>query len=480
GTCACTNDFIGEQCETPRPSSWPLRNWTLVLTAYQTTSPSHTIHNSVIHDSLHYHEPKIRSRNKDNTATSVLSHIWTSVSSTPLCAGVVANVGLDKIGWNRIAPGSKRTIRYFYCDGRNHKIIMDGTTTVMDVKSRRAFEILASNENLYPGEIASNASNAELKDVLAKGYSIFRSTFARDEEPEVVLQDTMKHLSLVSGEINIPANWVCSKYALGKDKWALFQRLSKGMCNGVATYSPETLAYDPMWFSVKASSADEAFIKARGYILQGQQMRVKVGSDYHDAIDVIRTGTLVWFVLSPYMNATDAVPFQMDDDLVVKSIVSLDGTRRKCVHVLEGDSIFSYSLEFGLAVDFFVDARHYTNVFSVYSNSSVAHGRLEELRDLIISGSDIRVLIQYENVDKDRIMNTQRHTVLDTGKVSSETIPSWHLNDAHYPDLRLAQECDFEYVLVTSDGYMEVANFNVWSTVNVREETDVLITWLVG
>ncbi|KAK3794366.1 hypothetical protein RRG08_061034 [Elysia crispata] len=67
-----------------------------------------------------------------------------------------------------------------------------------------------------------------------------------------------------------------------------------------------------------------------------------------------------------------------------------------------------------------------------------------------------------------------------TVQVASESTVTWHLEDPESPDLRLSENCDFEYVLVTSDGYMEVAWFNVWTPVRVHQETDVLITWFAG
>ncbi|KAK3742628.1 hypothetical protein RRG08_025575 [Elysia crispata] len=65
-------------------------------------------------------------------------------------------------------------------------------------------------------------------------------------------------------------------------------------------------------------------------------------------------------------------------------------------------------------------------------------------------------------------------------RVSSESTLTWRLEDPESPNLRLSKKCDFEYVLVTTDGYMEVATFNVWTPVKVRQETDVLITWFAG
>ena len=361
--------LAGEKCQLVTPSSWQVRSWTNVVTTYETTTPSHAIHDNIIHDKLSRHEPKVRVRDDDGTII-VHSHIWATVSST--CAGVVSHLLLEKSSWNRITPGGKRRYHYYYCDGRRHTLVMHGTkNSYNDNRNRHAYDILATITESHPEQILSQASNNDqLKTIMDSGYPILRSTFARDKDSIVVLQDTMNHLSLqTDGTIKMPPRWHCQKHALGQDAWTIFQLITKGAPDGLRTAVIDDRLYDPRWLTVEFNSADEAFSKARGYMLRCQRMRVKAGTDYHDAIDVIRIGFNIWFVLSPYMNAAGPVPFQTNKDLVAKTIVSLGGTRNKCAHVLEGQSISTFSVEAGVAVDFFIDARLWSKVFSVYSNS---------------------------------------------------------------------------------------------------------------
>ncbi|KAK3776936.1 hypothetical protein RRG08_014914 [Elysia crispata] len=293
------SDMSSEQCELARPSTWPIRDWIRVVTTYGTRL-EHTIYDSVIHDDLQIHDPKVKIRNNQNISSILLSHLWTSTS--PPCSGVVSHLLLEKLDWSRLAPGGKRQLRYFYCNGKHSKVVMNGTKgSYTSSQGELAYEFLATSTKSHPGIIHNDASkNADLKSIMDKGYKIFRSNFARDKDSVIVLQHTMKHLSLdASGNIKIPPKWHCEKHVLGQDTWVIFQEISRGVPDGLRTFVAENRNYDPRWLPVEFNSAEEAFLKVRGYILQGQRMRVKAGLDYHDAIDVIRIDFNVWFILSP-------------------------------------------------------------------------------------------------------------------------------------------------------------------------------------
>ena len=343
------------------------------MTTYGSGSPSHTIHDSAINDILPYSDAKVKIRSSEFNAIVLISHMWAIKMFTG--SRLISHLLLEKSSWNRLTPGGKRTLRYFQDDGRTQNMVFDGAVgSYTDTETELAYEFLATQKNSYPEQISNDASNnADLKIILEDGCEILQSNFARDTNPVIVLQDTLRHINVyTSAYIKPPPKWHIQKHVLGQDLWTLRQEISAGVTYGLRVYAKQSRSYDPKWLPVEFSSSNEAFIKARGYILQGQKIRVKAGSDYHDVIDVMRIGSSVWFVLSPYMAAAGPVAFTPTEDLVVKSIVSLDGTRNKCIHVLESESISSYDVETRVAVDFFIDARLWSKVFSVYSNSRQA------------------------------------------------------------------------------------------------------------
>ena len=360
--------FTGERCERPRPSTWLVREWIPVVT---TTGTAHyTIHDSDINDILDYSDAKVKVKSQEYSASLLISPLWTYKFHSGSRA--VSHLLLEKSHWDKLVPGGKRTLRYFQEDGKTQNMDFDGTRgNYVHAETLLAYQFLATPTTSYPEVISNDASNnAALKAVLEEGCRISRSNFARDTNPAIVLQDTMRHVNMYrSSYIKLPPKWHCQKHKLGEDAWMLRQEMTTGVPYGLKTYASLERSYDPRWLPVEISSSNQAFVKARGYIMQGQQIRVKAGSNYHDAIDVIRVGSNVWFVLSPYMSATGSVPYTEDDDLMVKSIVSLDGARNLCTHVMESEDISSYDVQSGVPVKFFTDARLYTPVFSVYSNS---------------------------------------------------------------------------------------------------------------
>ena len=53
---------------------------------------------------------------------------------------------------------------------------------------------------------------------------------------------------------------------------------------------------------------------------------------------------------------------------------------------------------------------------------SVAHGTLGDLGQRILSGLDVRLLLQWTNQNKDRLLGTQLNTVKDDGKVTQISV----------------------------------------------------------
>ncbi|GFS23815.1 hypothetical protein ElyMa_003399300 [Elysia marginata] len=370
GTCQCPLDFIGERCELVKPASWHVRDWSAVVTTYGAASPSYTIHNSAINDILDYSEAKVKIRGSDGSSTVFISQMYTAKFHSG--SRVLSHLLLEKTSWNRLTPGGRRTVRYFHYDGSTQNLVFDGTAGGYVLsETPQAYQFLATSTNSYPEQISNNAANnANLKTILDNGCRIFRSTFAQDTNPQIVLQDTMQHINLYTSKyIKPPPKWHCQKHVLGGDSGFLRLEMSTGVPLGLKTVSGKERSYDPRWLSVSFSSLGAAFVKARGYILQGHRFRVKSGSDYNDAIDIILYHSKIWFVLSPYMAATSPVPFTTDQDDVVKSIVSLDGTRNLCAHVLESESVTSNSVQTGVSVNFSLDVRQWTKTFAVYSNS---------------------------------------------------------------------------------------------------------------
>ncbi|KAK0052679.1 hypothetical protein Bpfe_017795, partial [Biomphalaria pfeifferi] len=64
--------------------------------------------------------------------------------------------------------------------------------------------------------------------------------------------------------------------------------------------------------------------------------------------------------------------------------------------------------------------------------------------------------------------------------VSTEGVVTWDTVHQGAPNVTLSPDCGYNYILVTSDGYMETVVFNVFTAATKSVVSNVLITWFVN
>nr|KAI8729695.1 hypothetical protein BgiMline_031586 [Biomphalaria glabrata] len=164
----------------------------------------------------------------------------------------------------------------------------------------------------------------------------------------------------------------------------------------------------------------------------------------------------------------------------VKTIVSSAGKYERCAHVMEGETVKATSSGVTTTLRWFVDTKTWTLAYSVTSNNSIEQGSLSVLAQAVLDGRDVRVWVKWLLYDKSRYMETQQSSVTPSGKVSTEGVVTWATSPQALPNVTLCPQCGYEYVLVTSDGYVEAVTYNVFTPAVKMAVNDVIITWFVN
>ncbi|BFZ08291.1 hypothetical protein BsWGS_11330 [Bradybaena similaris] len=210
----------------------------------------------------------------------------------------------------------------------------------------------------------------------------------------------------------------------------------------------------------------------------GRNVRINIGSTYHQVLEVVQTGDNYTLLLAPFLsqNYTAAISTALYG---VRSLITSSSMFESCTHEIEGELVVTRDkYQTSQTVTWFVDSRKWNKVFAVFSNSSVAYGSVSHLISAVMAGSDVRIWIEWLKSGYSRFLQTHMSSVTDDRKVSTESLVTWKTNVG--AEVTLSSKCDLQYVLVTSEGRVQIMTFNVLTPGRLEVHRDVMITWFLS
>ncbi|XP_059157547.1 uncharacterized protein LOC131941937 [Physella acuta] len=414
-----------------------------------------------------------------------VDRVITSAMLRMNASGIVAGASretLEKDSWRTISSTARR--QFVYLNG-------DGTFEVLNLNLNGlqyqiapftgSLEVMAKEPSYQKKLAGSVASYDQMKQDLEDGCDIFeQTTVSVYNKPLITLELTHRYLlSDNLGKLLTPPAMGNFKFFLGDTYDRAAAVMGKGYINTVNTY-PAVPEYDVniCWIPVN-STGQRSIQKLGAYLRRGHEVRVYLNETFYKVLEVTETLQEFTFILAPKMskNGTERLDLSTYG---VKSLVTSGGYSQTCTHVMEGETIKNTTDGVSSNVRWYIDTRVWSPVYSVYSNASVAFGSVQVLIQGIRSGQDVRVRIQWILDGMSRFMDTQSSSITDDGKVSSESVVTWATTFTTASSTRLSPACGYEYVLVTSEGYVEVATFNIVTPVKKTVQDNVKVTWFLN
>ncbi|KAK0052675.1 hypothetical protein Bpfe_017791 [Biomphalaria pfeifferi] len=471
--CVCKPEFSGERCEYKNPSCCN-GQWRLVYTSSPSVAPP-------VYENQDLHHSKLRYRDAATNATVVLTAAYCSCTLNERLS-FESHTTLDKSNWN--STTSKRRFLHFRSDGGYQSVSFNFAKGSYSTYTGTAKFDFFVRDPIFQLQISYDPLNCVLlRSALSEGFQHFeQTTTALYDDENIVFQISELYQTVYyGGHFTSPQTWYNVKTVWGKTVSAVEIAIGKGTFENIEDDSSSgNVILDTCWMALSLDKFGRLQPKKlASYLQRGHSVKVFFDNVYYNVIEVVGVEGQLFFVLKHHMTKTGVEPL---DTLTygVKTIVSSAGKYERCAHVMEGETVKATSSGVTTNLRWFVDTKTWTLAYSVASNNSIEQGSLSVLAQAVLDGRDVRVWVKWLLYDKSRYMETQQSSVTPSGKVSTEGVVTWATSPQAMPNVTLCPQCGYEYVLVTSDGYVEAVTYNVFTPAVKMVVNDVIITWFAN
>ncbi|KAH9503639.1 hypothetical protein Btru_067042 [Bulinus truncatus] len=473
--CICSPEFCGERCEYVNPG-YCNGQWRTVFSSPSSSSPPLFKNKDLDRSKLKYQDTLLDA--------TVVFRAALSRSSPSEAFNVQSHLFLEKSSWNSTAASPRRRFLHFMASGSYQTLTFNFERGSVLISTGSAGFDFIVRDPVFRLEVPGKPDDCELvRSALAEGFDIYEQTTATlyDNQSIVLQISDIYKMTYVDGHFTAPPEWCNFKMIYGSRVDVAYIKIGQGSMSFKDSPTSVNISLSMCWMALSTDQYGQLQVKKlASYLQRGHGVRVYFDNVYYSVIEVIQIDQdSVHFFLEHHMTKTGV---ELLDTMTygVRAIVDSSGHYLACVHVLEGETVKNTTTRVTSSLRWFVDTKTWTMAYSVFSNGSAAGGSVALLSQGVLSGMDVRLWIKWTLESKSRYMETQTSTVTPAGQVSTEGIVTWATDPQTLPRVTLSPQCSYEYVLVTSDGYMEAITYNVFTAGKKAVVNDVMITWFLN
>lgn len=322
--------------------------------------------------------PKLAFRNNALKVTSVMSAMDANNNQNTGYWYVITFAFLEKAAWNRFTDNPRRQFIHLMSTGSYQILNLNSSSggySSDDFSTDFAF--LAPEELRLAVARQMPSDWALVADDLSDGFELddFTWTKVNDEEQDVVAHLVDRMLPVyVNDHFVMPPSIRNMIYVLGVETFKVDSEMHTGYVKSVNSGNIKNICYvNPCWSTVSGGKYSKTSLQTGWKMLGthlrlGRNVRINIGTTYHQVLEVIQTGDNYTLLLAPYLsqNHTAEITTAVYG---VRSLISSSSMFESCNHEIEGELVVARDKHQTSQVVWFVDSRKWNKVFAVFSNS---------------------------------------------------------------------------------------------------------------